>query len=255
MIRFIKIYAFIAFCEIILMSVDAHAVSRRYLQEKCNELKRQDTPKISVVYNYGILKYDFGLTSDEIEALFNKTRNEKKSSVKKVEINDLFGGIGCAKGNYKRSASGTKTYGLTVQSSYNNIQLQIINAEISSGYYCVYPAEIEIFTGFNSPTTIYISKDLDKTSCRYRKTLLHEYHHVDVAYIAMNAYLNALKSRLPEILANMKGAVVSEGKQADFSSYYKKIDSLYQFYIHKWNEESFKIDTDENYQKEAEICK
>ena len=71
----------------------------------------------------------------------------------------------------------------------------------------------------------------------------------------MNAYLNALKSRLPEILANMNGAVVPEGKQADFSSYYKKIDSLYQFYIHKWNEESFKIDTDENYQKEAEICK
>lgn len=238
MMRFIKIYALVAFCGTILISVDAQAVSRRYLQEKCNELKQQNPPKISVMYNYGVLKYNFDLTSDEIKELFNQTY-----AANKVETSD------------KKKASKTKIYGLTIQSSYNNIQLQTVTTEISSGYYCVYPAEIEIFTGFNSPTTIYISKDLDKTSCRYRKTLLHEYHHVDVAYIAMNAYLNALKSRLPEILANMKGAVVSEGKQADFSSYYKKIDSLYQFYIHKWNEESFKIDTDENYQKEAEICK
>ena len=59
MMRFIKIYALVAFCGTILISVDAQAVSRRYLQEKCNELKQQNPPKISVMYNYGVLKYNF----------------------------------------------------------------------------------------------------------------------------------------------------------------------------------------------------
>ncbi len=229
MIKFIKNCAFVAFCGIACMGTDAQAVSRRYLQEKCNKLMRQDPPKISVQYNYGVLAYNFDLSADDIKKTFSKMR----------DIDE---------------ASKTKYYGLTVLSSYNNVQIQPKQIEISFGYYCIYPEKIEISTGFNSPVTIYVAKELDKKSCRYRKTLLHEYHHLDVAYITMNAYLNALKKRLTEALISMNGKVIAQGERDSNSDYYHKIDSLYQFYIEQWNAESMKIDTKENYSKEAKIC-
>lgn len=111
----------------------------------CNALNPM--PAVTFKTSYGQLVHDFNLSTDEITA--------KASGAEKGFFVDGLARVGT------RSSFRLRRY--TVR-------------RLDAGATCVLPAEVEFFFGFKEPE-IYVSKDLDKDSCRFSVVIRHEQVH------------------------------------------------------------------------------
>lgn len=84
--------------------------------------------------------------------------------------------------------------GLTKVRDGFDFNMTVGHIEISHGYSCLYPQEINAHLGYYVPT-IYILKDLQKGTCLYEVALRHEKTHMQIYIEALDYFLPEFKKR------------------------------------------------------------
>lgn len=220
---------FIILTAVSFVPVCADAASRYYWKRRCLEYMNANPAEIEISYNFGQLQYNNTLSSKDIQ--------------KKVTPNDSV-------------QAGTKYMGLTLMNHYNKVYvMSSVPQELGDGYYCTYPIRVQVITGYAEPT-VYLANSMKKNSCLYRKTLRHEYQHVDNAHIYLNLYIQALEKKIPKMIKDIGPLLSTEEnpEQNLFSLYKKQIDTVYEHYFNEYREKNQKMDTLQNYEKESLLC-
>jgi hypothetical protein len=199
----------------------------------CRQKMAENPPQIEVLINYGKLKYDFSKEDVELVAVF-KRMNPGKPVVGKI-------------------------HGLTDISPQVAIDLRVSRQRVGKRYVCTIPKTVVVHAGFQNPT-VYILKTLRKGSCPYRLALRHEQAHLDIGFTALTLLGKILKEQLPDIVKR-SGPRISV--LSDESNMATKMSKEYQSFMQPaldifqgaLIEEQGKLDTAENYKKEAKVCR
>lgn len=199
----------------------------------CRQKMAENPPQVEVLVNYGKLKYDFSKEDVELAAVYKKM-NPGKPVVGKI-------------------------HGLTDISPHVAIDLRVSRQMVGKRYVCTIPKTVVVHAGFQNPT-VYILKTLRKGSCPYRLALRHEQAHLDIAFTAMTLLGRTLKEQLLEIVKR-SGPRISV--LSDESNMATKMSKEYQSFMQPTLdifqdalvEEQGKLDTAENYKKEAKVCR
>ena len=223
---------FLAFAMMINIQ-DACAVSRQYMEQKCQRLMRENPPKVSVTYNYGELRYDFSKNRGELEKIFQAISPEKE---KIGEIN-----------------------GVTLLNPKVETSSEMNLEELSAEYACLFPKEVVLRIMFDNPV-IYILKNLPEDTCLYKQTLRHEQTHADIGHSALYLFAKAANKQL-------KGKVVEKGSrivtaenveqtvQEMNKSYQDDVSVLFNIFVKVLKKEQAELDSPENYAKESALCR
>lgn len=213
----------------VLLSAPANADS---LQDKCSQMYRQNPPKVSITYNYGQLKYDNGKSTNELNAIYNKTNTENRAQ---------------------------HIHGLTVLAPHVTTAAEVQSIVSSNDTACFLPRSLEIKIWYEP--TVYIADSLQNGTCRYNTTVRHELTHLDLGHHALYLFAKSLKASVPQILS-----AVSPRVEKSFSANGKTITNqmteayqkqvLIRFEKFKNNLEKYNriIDTPENYAIETKLC-
>lgn len=221
----------VIFCGILI--TNAHAASYETMMRKCRQKMTEEPPKISVLVNYGKLKYDFSKDTDELKAMFKKLNPDAP----------IVG----------------KIHGLTDISPLAAIDVNVSRQIIGENYICSIPQSVTYHLQYQNPT-VYILKSLRKGSCPYRLALRHEQAHLDIGFTAMTLLGKIIKNKLPAIVEEI-GPYITP--LSDDSNIATKLSSDYQNYLmptldlfqNSLIEQQKTLDTAENYQKESKICR
>ena len=170
----------------------------------CNALNPM--PAVTFKTSYGQLVHDFNLSTDEITA--------KASGAEKGFFVDGLARVGT------RSSFRLRRY--TVR-------------RLDAGATCVLPAEVEFFFGFKEPE-IYVSKDLDKDSCRFSVVIRHEQVH----------------QRINKLSSPEQG---EDGAEELMKYYQARLGPLITTFEKVLEKEQDKLDNLTNYQMEWELCR
>ncbi len=220
-----------------LMAVDsvcAESMDARYEQE-C--LGIVNAPEVTVTSSYGKLKYNF-----DKDGQYLRKETEKKYQKEGLEMPKDFEPIGLTK----------------VRDGFH-FNMTVGHAEISHGYSCLYPQKIEIYLGFYVPT-IYILKDLEKSSCLYELALRHEMTHMQIYIEALDYFLPELK-KTADSLFNDVGVRVA-APDVHVPTVAQQLNDMYlnvvKDKVENWRkeveQEQLKLDTPENYILENKLC-
>lgn len=206
----------------------------RYMRECLSIIS---APKVKVTSSYGKLKYNF-----EKDSRYLREETARKYKEKGLEIPEGFEPVGLTK----------------VRDGFT-VNMNVGQAEISHGYMCLYPQNIDVHLGFYVPT-IYILKDLDKSSCTYEVALRHEKTHMQI-------YLEALDYFLPELKEASDGLFEKVGVRVAAPDEHTPTiaEQLHEDYVNALNEkveawrqeveaEQLKLDTPEQYLLESKLC-
>ncbi len=207
-----------------------NAASRYYWQKQCRKLMEENPAKITISYNLGKLQYDNSLSPEQIKELSAKSTALPKE---------------------------TTYMGLTLLNLYNNIKVYDSGAvELGDGYFCFYPEDITLEIGYENPT-VYLANSMDENSCVYKKTLRHEQQHVDISYIFLMSYIEALQEQLPEIVRKT-GPILSVSATPEkrlFDIYNEQTSAIFEEYLAVRQKRSALMDTAENYDRESKLCR
>ena len=199
----------------------------------CRQKMKENPPQVQVLVNYGKLKYDFSKDEAQLVELFKKI-NPDKSVVGKI-------------------------HGLTDISPQVAIDLRVSRQSVGKRYICTVPKSVVVHAGFQNPT-VYILKTLRKGSCPYRLALRHEQAHLDIGWTAMMLLGKILKEQLPDIVerSGPRISVLSDDSNmaAKLSKEYQSaMQPILDIFQGTLIEEQGKLDTAENYDKEAKVCR
>ena len=195
----------------------------------CNALNPM--PAVPFKTSYGQLVHDFNLSTDEITA--------KASGAEKGFFVDGLARVGT------RSSFRLRRY--TVR-------------RLDAGATCVLPAEVEFFFGFKEPE-IYVSKDLDKDSCRFSVVIRHEQVHQRINKLVLEYFLPLISDELQKAVRDVKAVKVSSPEQGEdgaeeLMKYYQaRLGPLITTFEKVLEKEQDKLDNLTNYQMEWELCR
>ncbi len=221
----------VIFCGILISN--AHAASYETMMRKCRKKMTEEPSQISVLVNYGKLRYDFSKDAGELEAMFKKLNPDAP----------IVG----------------KIHGLTDISPLAAIDVNVSRQLINDNYICTIPQSVTIHLQYQNPT-VYILKSLRKGSCPYRLALRHEQAHLDIGFTAMTLLGKIIKNKLPEIIDEIGPRITPVKDESNIAA---KLSSDYQNYLmptldlfqNSLIEQQKALDTAENYQKESKICR
>lgn len=212
-----------------LMSAPANA---DYLQDKCNQLYKQNPPQVTITYNYGQLKYDNSKSTEELNDIFNK-------------INA---------GSHAKNI-----HGLTDMSPHLTTMTEVQQVQLEDGAVCFLPHILEIKMWYEP--TVYISQSLQNGTCRYNITVRHELTHLDLGHHALYVFAKSLKKSVPHILSSVPPQV-QKSSSADGNAVVNQMTNTYQEKVmvqfNKFKklleEYNHVIDTKDNYIQEGKLC-
>ena len=221
---------------LVLLLVDirsAGAVSRQYMEQKCQRLMRENPPEIMVSYNYGQLKYDHTQDRAGLEKIFKTITPEK----------DLVGEID----------------GVTLLNPKVETASEMRLEELSSDHGCLMPKKVMLHVMFVDPT-IYILKNLPEDTCRYKLTLRHEQTHADIGHSALYLFAKVAQKQLQKKVAEQGARIVTaenveQSVQEMNLSYQNGISELFAKFTQVLKDEQAELDTAENYAKETALCR
>ncbi len=229
-----KVFFTLILSVLTVVSVYAESIDVRYERE-CRGIV--NAPDVKVTSSYGKLKYNFDKDSQYL-----RKETEKKYKKEGLEMSKDFEPIG-----------------LTKVRDIFDFNLAVGHAEISHGYSCLYPQKIEIYLGYYVPT-IYILKDLDKSSCLYELALRHEMTHMQIYIEALDYFLPELK-KMADGLFNEVGVRVvapdvhvSTVAQQLNEGYLNIVKNKVENWRKEVEQEQLKLDTPENYILENKLC-
>lgn len=223
------IFFLLALC---LFATEVSAASFEYAVRQCKDLMRANPPKVEIAYNYGALKLDNTKTSAEIEDIFKATHPNQK--VHKIN-------------------------GLTTLSPYAQLESSI-KAEVVNNRLCYYPRNIRINIGYKP--VVYIASDMYKNGCRFILTVRHEQTHLDIGHLSLELFAKRLKEEFPEILETVGPEVRTRSEEVPVNemsvqmnkTYHNQLKVLFDDFVQKLLSENTRIDSDENYRLERELC-
>ncbi len=195
----------------------------------CNALNPM--PKVTFKTSYGQLVHDFNLTTSELTS---------KSSDKE-------------KGFFVDGLA-------TVKTSSSVRLLKYTVRKLDANATCVLPAEVEFYLGYKEPE-IFVSKDIDKDSCRFSVVIRHEQVHQRINKLVLEYFLPLLSDEFLRAVQDVKAVKVSSPEQAEEGAkelmrYYRaRLDPIIETYEKVRQNEQEKLDNLTNYQMEWELCK
>ena len=209
------------------------------------------------------LSLDFGCACGATTNPEDLCRKIAQADFKKAEIISHLGKINYI-GEYsskeladkfpERAVKNQDMLGLTAIALEYSVILHINKYKMSDGSFCVYPKNVQVNIGYSNPT-IYLSSDLKKGSCVYKRTLRHEWQHLVLIYIYFQQYIHSIKRNLssgPQILVTKKTETADNLLQQKYSETIEKIHSAN---MEKLMEFEKQLDSFENYQNEGNLCK
>ena len=131
---------------------------------------------------------------------------------------------------------------------------------LDAGATCVLPAEVEFFFGFKEPE-IYVSKDLDKDSCRFSVVIRHEQVHQRINKLVLEYFLPLISDELQKAVRDVKAVKVSSPEQGEDGAeelikyYQARLGPLITTFEKVLEKEQDKLDNLTNYQMEWELCR
>lgn len=210
----------------------ANAASFDTALSLCKEKMQKNPPQVSVVVNFGALKYDFSKDEAAMKELFLKINPNA----------DVYGDV----------------QGLTDTSPTVSSNISVSRQVVLQKYVCSIPEKIEISVKYVNPT-VYILRSLREGSCRYRWAVRHEQAHLDISHTALILLGNVIKNKLPEFVMETGPYVSSIHDDVNVAD---KLNALYQSYltpvIDIFNktliQQHGRLDSEENYKKESQLC-
>ena len=205
-------------------------LSENSLGADCSSLNIN--PAVKITSSFGKLSYDESKNTSEI--------TEKAKSFNLVEAGDFAGGLSTVNINF-------------------DITINTLGQMMEDNYYCVIPTEVNIFLGLDSPV-IYISKDIQKESCRYQITRYHEQTHQQINKKTLEYYLPIFKASSKAIVKKITPVQINDindMEQATASltkQYNAKINPLVGFIKKEMLLQQKKLDNPENYKFEGSLC-
>lgn len=195
----------------------------------CNALNPM--PAVTFKTSYGQLVHDFNLSTGEITA--------KASDVEKGYFADGLAPV--------KTMSSIRLLRYTVR-------------QLDANATCVLPAEVEFFFGYREPE-IYVSKDLDKNSCRFSVVIRHEQVHQRINKLVLEYFLPLISDELQKAVRDVKAVKVSSPDQGEegakeLMKYYRaRLGPLLETFDKVLANEQHKLDNLTNYQMEWELCR
>ena len=210
----------------------AEAATYDSAMRQCREKMAENPPQIEVLVNYGKLKYDFSKNDAELAELFNEYNPDKP-----------------VKG---------RIHGFTDLSPNVAIDLNVSRERIGKRYICTIPKKVVVRAQFINPT-VYIWKALSKGSCQYRLALRHEQTHLDIGFTAMTLLGRLLKKNLPDVVQKSGPRISLLSDDSNMATkmsqeYQRFLEPILNIFQNALIEEQGKLDTPENYKKEARLC-
>lgn len=195
----------------------------------CNSLNPM--PSITLKTSYGRLVHDFNLSTKELTA---------KSSHKE-------------KGMF---TEGLATRNVRYQFRLREVTVRRLDANAT----CILPAKVEFFFGYDKPE-IFVSKDLDKSSCRFSVAIRHEQVHQRINKLVLDYFLPLIDKELRQAVRDVKAVKVANKQQAHdgmqlLMNYYDaRLKPIVDKYKEVLEQEHDKLDNLTNYQMEWDLCK
>ena len=223
-------YLFLITAAASLLPECSPAASRYYWEKRCRQLMADRPAKVVIAYNFGELSYDMSLSSAQI----------KEKDIEK-----------------RPRSQYSNIMGLTLTNQYHNYAVTDSGPiEMGDGYYCTIPLEVKIMTGYLDPI-IYLANSMEKGTCVFRKTVRHEQQHLDLAHIYLQRYVKELEKRVP-LMIKETGPLLSLSSNPEkglLQIYQEKLDVMFDFYFNEWRENTRKMDSNENYERESRLCR
>ena len=216
--------AYSFFCQSVLAQSATDEACRAFVRE----------PQVEVAVAYGKLKYDF---------------SKNNRSLTRLHIRQ-YGSVPA--GNY---VNGLATNDLTTEISF-----KLNKNTLPNGTVCVYPATIKLKIAMDNPT-IYLSKDMDKNSCRYQIALRHEQTHQQINAEALDYYLPLIQKQFVAAVKDFPFISASYDvnlklAQEQFKDkYLQGVNTLLEEMKNEINNEQSKQDNQTQYDYEQALCK
>lgn len=188
-------------------------------------------PAVTFKTSYGQLVHDFNLTTSEITS---------KAHLKE-------------KGFF---ADGLAVAGPRI--SFRLLRYTV--RQLDDNATCILPAEVEFFFGYSQPE-IFVSKDLDKDSCRFSVVIRHEQVHQRINKLVLEYFLPLISSELQQAVRDVKAVKVASPEQAQEGAmqlmkyYHARLEPILNMYRQVLDNEQKKLDNMTNYGNEWELCR
>lgn len=198
-------------------------------------IRNMRNPEVIITTSYGDIKYDH-------------TKNRR--SITRLH-----------KYQHKNVLSGKMLNGLSVFNYVTNVSIKLRKQTLLSGVNCVYPTMVKLNFGAGENPVIYIAREYEEGSCMYNLVLRHEQTHQQINQAVLEYYLPILKQRFLEVVRN--NALASKNSDINLTlaqnelkdKYIAAITPILDEIKAETAAEQAKLDSDENYDYEAQICK
>lgn len=201
--------------------------------EVCRKIVRP--PEVTVTVSYGRLKYD---------------TSKNNRSLTRMHIRQYGGNV----------PAGRQVHGLATYDFNTRISLKIIKNTSNKGISCVYPGNIELNIEMQNPV-IYLSKSLQPGSCLYEIAMRHEQTHQQINIEALEYYLPIIQQRFLEAvksnpyMSSSSDINLTLAKEKLNEKYLAAINPILEEMQNEINTEQARLDSIENYDYEAALCR
>lgn len=201
----------------------------------------------------------YGVETDSAELCRKKAQAElAKTEIRyrlgKISYIDKFSTKELAAKFPKTAAKNPNILGFTKTSLEYSVSLHIYKYKMPDGSFCVYPESVRVDVGYKNPV-VYLSSNLKKGSCAYKRTLRHEWQHLAFMYIYFQQYINEIKLKL---FSETRTIVTKNLETADdllTQSYYEAMAKIHSTNMERLMNFQKQLDSLENYQNESNLCR
>ena len=160
----------------------------------------------------------------------------------------------------KNPEEGLTTVGLAAIQDYYTIGLKGFSVKLDQQYSCVMASEIDIFIGYKDPV-IYVTNQYPKDSCEFSHTLRHEQTHQRINKLTLEYYLPIIQQRFLEAvksnpyMSSSSDINLTLAKEKLNEKYLAAINPILEEMQNEINTEQARLDSIENYDYEAALCR
>lgn len=199
----------------------------------CN--KMNPMPEIVFKTSYGKLKTDFSHTTNQLTAESTEGKGEKEPGVYTAGL-------------------ARKGFGWYIYVSQAEVKY------VDDKTYCVLPTKIEAYLGMVR-TSISVSSDIPKESCRFALVLRHEQIHQWINKLTLEYFLPIYYKEVQKTVREVRAVKVSSRDEVQegmkkLNEYYKaRLEPIYNQFYEAVAGEHKKLDNWVNYNAEDKLCR
>lgn len=150
--------------------------------------------------------------------------------------------------------------GLALVNIDSEYELNTVTQPLEGGGHCLIPYQLNVHIGYSQPI-IYLAKELEQGSCTYNLVLRHEQVHQQINKQALEYFVPRIYQDIKEQTTQIKPIYIapqsSEDKAAQelTKKYHQIITPLVDNFRNQILAEQSKLDNQQQYQREGDICR